>query len=87
MLRPDWVCEIGTDGTARRRDGVKKRRIYADHSVPWYWLLDVEHGQLTVLKLVSSGYSEVLEVGRGVLFRAEPFEGIELSVEVLLGEE
>src|SRR5437016_4486384 len=33
-LRPDWVCEVMTDGDARRRDGLKKRRLYSDFGVP-----------------------------------------------------
>ena len=87
LARPDWVCEIGTDGDARRRDGVKKRRIYADHGVGHYWLLDVEQGTLTVLRLVTEGYEEVLRANRGEVVRAEPFEGIPLSIGQLLGED
>ncbi|MFO0655397.1 MAG: Uma2 family endonuclease [Polyangia bacterium] len=45
---PDWVCEIMCDGDARRRDSILKRRIYADHGVPFYWLVDTERETLTV---------------------------------------
>lgn len=84
-VRPDWVCEVMTDGDARRRDGLKKRRIYADHDVGHYWLLDTEREVLTVLRLESHGYVEVLEAGRSDRVRAEPFGAVELQVSVLFG--
>lgn len=87
LLRPDWVCEVMSDGDARRRDGVQKRRIYADHGVPHYWLLDMERERLTVLRLSPRGYVEVLEAGRGDRVRAEPFEALELNVGVLFGDD
>lgn len=86
-LRPDWVCEIMTDGDARRRDGLQKRRIYADCGVPHYWLLDTERERLTVLRLSASGYVEVLEAGRGDRARAEPFDALELQIGVLFGDD
>jgi Uma2 family endonuclease len=84
-IRPDWICEIGTDGNARRRDGITKRRIYADHGVPYYWLLDTERGLLIVLRLVATGYQEILEADRSQVVRAAPFEALELSVAELFG--
>lgn len=87
VLRPDWVCEVMGDGDARRRDGVQKRRIYADHGVPHYWLLDMERERLTVLRLGPVGYLEVLEAKRGDRVRAEPFEALELKVGVLFGDD
>jgi Uma2 family endonuclease len=86
-IRPDWVCEVGTDGDARRRDGLKKRRIYADAGVPHYWLLDTERQLLLVLRLEAHGYVEVLQVPREPRVRAEPFESLELLVGVLFGDD
>jgi Uma2 family endonuclease len=86
-MRPDWVCEILTDGDARRRDGVQKRRIYADHEVPYYWLVDAERKLLLVLRLAERGYVEVLEAHQGERVRAEPFEALELSVGILFGDD
>lgn len=86
-LRPDWVCEIMCDGDARRRDGIQKRRIYADHGVPHYWLLDTEREQLVVLRLGEHGYGEVLTAGRSERVCAEPFAAIELPVGVLFGDD
>jgi Uma2 family endonuclease len=87
QLRPDWVCEVMSDGDARRRDGVQKRRIYADAGVPHYWLLDTERERLIVLRLGKLGYVEVMDTGRGERVRAEPFDALELQVGVLFGED
>lgn len=86
-VRPDWVCEVMADGDARRRDGMQKRRIYADHGVPHYWLVDTERQQLTVLRLAEQGYVELLQASRGDRVRAEPFEALELQVGTLFGDE
>lgn len=86
-LRPDWVCEIMCDGDARRRDGLQKRRIYADHGVPFYWLVDTEHELLTVLTLTDRGYVELLTASRTDRVHAAPFDLIELQVGVLFGDD
>ena len=86
-LRPDWVCEIMCDSDARRRDGLLKRRIYADHGVPHYWLVDTERERLQVLRIGEFGYEEVLDVDRGQRVRAEPFDAMELAVGVLFGDD
>ena len=86
-VRPDWVCEVGTDGNSRRRDGVMKRRIYADFGVPHYWLLDTERETLTVLSLTDRGYVEVLCAEKSQQVTAIPFELLPLQVAVLLGED
>ena len=86
-LRPDWVCEIMSDGDARRRDGLQKRRIYADHDVPHYWLVDTEREMLTVLRLTAECYVEVLTAARKDRVRAEPFDALELQIGVLFGED
>lgn len=84
-VRPDWIGEVMTDGDARRRDGLQKRRIYADHGVPHYWLIDTETQILTVLRLTEVGYVEVLTARAGQVVRAEPFDAVELQVAVLFG--
>lgn len=86
-IRPDWVCEIMSDGDARRRDGLQKRRIYADHDVPYYWLVDTERETLTVLTLTERGYVELLTAARTDCVRAAPFDAIELRVGVLFGDD
>jgi Uma2 family endonuclease len=86
-LRPDWVCEVSADGNSRRRDGLQKRRIYAEHGVPHYWLVDLLYQRLTVLRLSGGVFQEVLEADRSERIRAEPFEALELSVGALFGDD
>lgn len=86
-LRPDWVCEIMGDGDARRRDGLKKRRIYGEAGVPHYWLLDLDRERLTVLRLTHGGYIEVLDAGPQDRVVAEPFESLLLPLGMLFGED
>ena len=86
-LVPDWVCEIMCDSDARRRDGLQKRRIYADHDVPYYWLIDTERETLTVLSLTERGYVEQLTATREDRVHAAPFDLIELQVGALFGDD
>lgn len=86
-LRPDWVCEVMCDGDARRRDAIHKRRIYADHAVPFYWLVDTERETLTVLSLTDRGYVEQLTAARADRVRAVPFDLLELQVGILFGDD
>ncbi len=86
-LRPDWVCEIMSDGDARRRDGLQKRRIYADHDVPFYWLIDTERETLTVLSLTEECYVEQLTACRTDRVRAAPFDALELQIGILFGDD
>ena len=75
------------DSDARRRDALVKRRIYADHGVPFYWLVDTERETLTVLTLAGSGYVELLTASHTDRVRAAPFDLIELQVGVLFGDD
>jgi Uma2 family endonuclease len=86
-LRPDWVCEVLTDSNGRRRDGVQKRRIYADAGVPHYWILDAEQQSLSVLRLTDAGYVEIAQARAGDRVRLEPFDSVELPVAILFGED
>lgn len=76
-----------TDGDARRRDGLRKRRLYTDMGMPHYWLVDTERERLIVLRLESQGFVEVLDVGRGDRVRAEPFAALELPIAALFGDD
>lgn len=83
-IRPDWVCELHTREDARR-DLIQKRRIYAEHGVSHYWLIDLERQVLTVLRLDNGQYLEVLQATNGERVRAEPFGALELPVSKLFG--
>lgn len=82
VTRPDWVCEIVSPGHARE-DMVFKRRLYRQHQVPHYWIIDPRDQTLLVLELGPRSYEEVLVAQRGDVVRAEPFSAVEIDVSAL----
>jgi Uma2 family endonuclease len=85
-VRPDWICEIVSQSHASD-DTVRKKRIYHQHQVPHYWLLDPVRETLSVLRWSPDGFIEVLSAMRGERVRAEPFDAIELSMGVFFGDD
>ena len=85
-LLPDWICEI-VSPTRAAQDLVRKKRIYHQHRVPHYWIIDPRDETLTVHRFSTEGYLQVLLAERGERVRAEPFDGIELPVGILFGDE
>lgn len=85
-LRPDWLCEIVSDSN-RTTETVTKLRRYHQAGVPHYWILDQVDGTLTVHRYTSDGYLVALRAVTGERVRAEPFDAIEISVAVLLGDD
>ncbi len=85
-VRPDWICEIISPGKAAN-DLIRKKRIYHQHQVPHYWIVDPRDESLTVLQWTARGYLEILAAQRGERVRAEPFTAVELQVGVLFGED
>ena len=82
---PDWICEILS--TNKRNDLVKKKRLYHQHSVSHYWLVDPIDEVLLVHRWTQDGYVEVLSAERHERVRAEPFNAIEFAVGVLFGDD
>jgi Uma2 family endonuclease len=81
-LAPDWVCEVLSPSTAML-DRTKKLRIYAQHGVRHAWLVDPIVRSLEVLRL-ENGRWTLLDTHAGeAAVRAEPFEAIELKLDLL----
>jgi Uma2 family endonuclease len=80
---PDWVCEI-LSPTTRRHDLVRKRRLYAEHGVPWLWLIDPDAGVLETYRRDAGGYLLLgaHDVDEGPI-RAPPFDAIELDLKLV----
>lgn len=85
-VRPDWVCEIVSPRKAAN-DLIRKKRIYHQHEVPHYWIVDPRDESLTVLQWTAKGYLEILVALRGERVRAEPFGAVDLPVGVLFGDD
>ena len=82
---PDWICAILASN--RRNDLIKKKRVFHQHRVPHYWIIDPVEEVLTVHRWNPDGYLEVLVAERNERVRAEPFDGIELRVGILFGDD
>jgi Uma2 family endonuclease len=85
MIRPDWVCEILSQN--KRNDLIKKKRAYHRSEVGHYWIVDPIEETLAVYRWHSDGYVEIIMAAREERIRAEPFEGLELHVGVLFGDD
>lgn len=85
-VRPDWVCEIISPRKAAH-DRILKKRIYHQHQVPFYWIIDPRDESLTVLQWTAKGYLEIVAAQRGERVRAEPFPSLEFPVGVLFGDD
>ena len=79
-LPPDWVCEVLSPSTCRI-DRVLKTRIYAEHGVPWLWLVDPLAQSLEVLELRDGYWSFVQAFAGNETVRAKPFDAVELEME------
>ncbi len=82
---PDWTCEVLS--TNKRNDLVRKKRVYHQHQVPHYWILDPATDTMLVYRWSLEGYIEVLAAERADRVRAEPFAALELAVGVLFGDD
>ena len=85
QTRPDWVCEVLSPSNART-DLVKKLRTLQKYEVPFYWILDPEHRTLTVLRWTPAGYLAALTAGATDVIRAEPFEAVEIHLDVVFAD-
>ncbi len=85
IVRPDWICEILS--TNKRNDLITKKRVYQQHQVGHYWIVDPVEETLAVYRWHVDGYVEVLIAERHERVRAEPFGAIELRIGVLFGDD
>jgi Uma2 family endonuclease len=83
---PDWIGEV-LSPTNAGTDTVTKMSLYHQNQVGHYWIIDPERETLTVHRWTPDGYLYALGARRGDRVRAEPFEGVELQVGVLFGDD
>ena len=81
-VAPDWVCEVLSPAT-EDVDRAEKLPVYAREGVRHVWLLDPAVRTLEVLRLDGESY-RIAHVWRAEeRVSAEPFESLELPLEVL----
>ncbi|HVY47636.1 MAG TPA: Uma2 family endonuclease [Minicystis sp.] len=78
-VRPDWVCEIVSPSSAAR-DRVAKRRLYAEHGIPFYWIVDPDARTLEALALDGGGWRDAGTFDETAVARIPPFEAVEVPV-------
>lgn len=76
---PDWICEVLSPSN-EAHDRVTKRRLYAQHQVEHYWIIDPEARTLEALSLVSGRWQDAGSFDESALARIPPFEAIEIPV-------
>ena len=76
---PDWVCEILSPSTVRM-DRVRKMPIYAEHAVPYLWLLDPIARTLETFQLKDGAWTVKGNYADTDKVRAEPFPEVEIDL-------
>lgn len=83
-ITPDWICEISSPST-RRFDIHRKLPLYADHDVPYAWIVDPVVRTLQVFVLRDGHWSlETVHAGEEKV-RAVPFEAVEIELASIWG--
>lgn len=85
-MAPDWVCEILSPGT-QHIDRGDKMTIYAREGVSYAWLVDPEERLLEVYRLIDTQWTRISIHSRDARVRAEPFDAIEIDLDLLWLEE
>jgi Uma2 family endonuclease len=78
-ISPDWVCEVLSPSSART-DRIKKMRIFAEHNVPYVWIIDPAQMTLEVYRLESGKWVVQGLYSENDKARAEPFEEVEIDL-------
>jgi Uma2 family endonuclease len=82
FVRPDWVCEVLSPSTSRLDRG-PKLEIYAEHDVPYVWLIDPSARTLEVYRLENKRWMRLAAHGGDDVVRAEPFDAVPLELAAL----
>ncbi|MDD9945644.1 MAG: Uma2 family endonuclease [Myxococcales bacterium] len=78
-VTPDWVCEILSPSTAAR-DKVQKRKLYAEHGVAHYWIVDVDARTIEAFALEGDRWVLADSYDDQATAAIPPFEAVELEV-------
>jgi Uma2 family endonuclease len=78
-ITPDWVCEV-VSASHQAADRVKKRRLYAEHGILHYWIVDPDARTLEAMTLEAKRWVETGSFGDGDVARIPPFEAVEIPI-------
>jgi Uma2 family endonuclease len=78
---PDWACEILSPSSGRR-DRVEKFKIYQEHGVTYYWIIDPINQTLEafVNDTTSKNWKRLGAWGGNEKARIEPFNDLEIDL-------
>lgn len=77
---PDWVCEILSPSN-QAHDRIAKRRLYAEHGVSFFWLVDPAIGTLEAFRLNDEKqWVDASAYDSTATARIAPFEAVELEL-------
>jgi Uma2 family endonuclease len=81
---PDLVIEVGSPGT-RRRDETIKRRLYERSNVSEYWVVDPDLEVVRIYRREGDGYGRAQELTResGDVLTSPLFPNLDLSLEAV----
>jgi len=82
---PELVIEIGSPGT-RKRDQTVKRRLYERTGVSEYWVVDPEIDTVRVYRREADGFGRVVELSAdaGDVLTTSLLPGLEISLSRVL---
>jgi Uma2 family endonuclease len=78
-VTPDWVCEVISPSTAAR-DRVIKRALYAEHGIPFYWIVDPNARTLEALALEGGRWLELGAWDDTAVANIAPFSELALEI-------
>lgn len=82
---PDVAIEVLSPST-RRKDEVRKARLYARAGVPFYWVVDPEIDRVEFLALSGEGYALLARAEAPAMVDAPGFEGVRLPLAALFAD-
>ena len=78
-VAPDWICEVISESN-EAHDRVTKRRLYPEHNVQHYWLVDPDARTLEALSLEAGRWVDAGSFDETAVARVPPFDSIELPI-------
>ena len=83
---PDWICEVSV--STLRYDSRDKLRVFEIERIPFYWVIDVMNERLIVFETIDGHLIQTRDLYKvDGLQRIPPFDGVELSMAGLFGDE